>query len=191
MNRCPREASPDAMFSILKGTTSPPYRATIQWIGRAKRISRFIHRMDFLKGIERMNLGRIAGKSLIVSSPSSFFRAPMYSPLSVEMISTSEMSMPCPRGKAEGGLRGVALFIVGDLLRGAELLDDLILLPLGNVGDAQRKPPRGGHGLHLAVLDAVCRELLLDHLLHVRDCLRQEGRRDLLGPDFEKQFLSH
>ena len=63
--------------------------------------------MDFLKGIERMNLGRIAGKSLIVSSPSSFLRAPMYSPLSVEMISTSEMSMPCPLANPRAAFVGL------------------------------------------------------------------------------------
>jgi len=107
MKRCPREASPLAMFSILKGMTSPPKRATIQWMGRAKRISRFIHRMDFLKGIERMNLGRSVGSSFAVSSPSSVLRAPMYSPLSVAMISTSEMSMPCPFAKPRAAFVGL------------------------------------------------------------------------------------
>jgi hypothetical protein len=96
-----------------------------------------------------------------------------------------------PPGKTEGGLRGVALFVIGNLLCGPELLDDLVLLPFGYPGDTEREPPRGGHGLHRAVLDAAGGKLLPDHLLHVRDRLRQEGRGDLLRPDFEKQLFSH
>ncbi|OPZ32299.1 MAG: hypothetical protein BWY99_02807 [Synergistetes bacterium ADurb.BinA166] len=107
MKRCPRDVSPLVMFSIRNGITSPPKRATIQWMGRAKRISRFIQRMDFLKGIERMNRGSSVGSSFAVSSPSSFLRAPMYSPLSVVMISTSEMSMPCPFAKPRAALVGL------------------------------------------------------------------------------------
>ena len=147
--------------------------------------------MDFLKGIERMNLGRIAGQKLDrVLALELLAGADVLALVGRDDLHLGDVDA-LPPGKAEGGLRGVALLVVGDLLCGPELLDDLVLLPFGYPGDTEREPPRGGHGLHRAVLDAAGGKLLPDHLLHVRDRLRQEGRGDLLRPDFEKQFFSH
>ncbi len=94
-------------------------------------------------------------------------------------------------GKAEGGRGGVSLLVEGDPAGRSQLLDHLILLPFGDLGDRQEEPAGRPHRPDLPVADAALRKLLADDLFHILERLRQKGGRDLFGSDFQEQFLAH
>jgi hypothetical protein len=94
-------------------------------------------------------------------------------------------------GEPQGGRGGIPVFIEGGFSCGSEFFDHLVILPFGDVVDRQEETAGRPHSPDLPAADPVCRQFPPDDLLHITERLRQKGGRNLLGADFEQQFVAH
>ena len=100
-------------------------------------------------------------------------------------------SDPLAAGKAFGGLGRLAVGAKGDRLGRPHGPARQIGLMLVDPGHHQDQTARRRQGADVAVPDAGAIELLADDGFHIQHRLGEKSGGDLLGTDFEKEFLDH
>ena len=105
------------MLPKENGTTIPSKRATIQWMGRAKRTSRSPQRMDFLKGMLPMSRGRMVGEEFRGGAAGLLFhRGHVLALFGGDDLQGGHVN-PLAPGEPFGSLGGLAVGAEGDVLR--------------------------------------------------------------------------